>query len=599
VREDGFLLLPCVERGKGSGHIVRMLELRRALEEEGVRARLYLPESGKDVIPRSAIVDAFGIGPGECALEDYRPEEFPVAVADLFATGKNAFGEISRHKAIVGIDEGGPYRPRFDVLIDILPRARRGHEANIREGIEFMDLPPAEGRRAFPPRRVLVSFGSEDSAGLGTMAALALAEAFSDRDVRIDLIRGALNGEEAPLPRGVSVLGPIPGLRGKLGAYDLVMTHFGLTAYEAAASGCDVLLANPTVHHEALARNAGFPSLGAMPLIRWDMAPWAGDGARMRAMMEPLRERIGKRRGGGTKDLARFIIGASEAGFPGDTCPACASGGMRRSDVVFRDGERSYRECPECGTVALLRAAPRGMSYGADYFIEEYRKQYGRTYAEDMPKLRSLAALRLGVIEALAGGVSGKRVLDVGCAYGAFLLEARERGATCHGLDPSVDAVDRARESGIDARQGSFPEADVKALFREASFDVISLWYVIEHFRDLAAALAACRVLLAPGGLLALSTPNGEGISGRSARSAFLRASPADHETILSPESARRVLSKAGFRVARVRITGHHPERFPLPRGKGKAALALLGALSRLFRLGDTFEVYALREERR
>jgi 2-polyprenyl-3-methyl-5-hydroxy-6-metoxy-1,4-benzoquinol methylase len=599
VRKGGFLLCPCVERGKGSGHVLRMLALRRALEEEGVLARLRLPESGVGLIPRSELMKAFGVEAGECVGADSDPEEFPVAVTDLFAAGRTVFRDLSRHRTLVGIDEGGSFRNRFDVLIDILPRAGRGHGANVKEGLRFMDLPPSSGPRIFPPRRILISFGSEDAAGLGIKAARAVSAAFIGREVSIDIIRGALDRDRTRLPPGAKSLAPARDLRERLGGYDLVMTHFGLTAYEAAAAGCAVLLANPTAHHEGLARSAGFPSLGAAPRVSWVLGPWIGEQSVMKAKMEILRERIEKGRGGGAKDLARFIIGADGAGCPGDSCPACASEGMRRSPVIFRDGERSYRKCPECGCVALLRVTPKTDSYGADYFLEEYRKQYGRTYAEDMPKLRFLATLRLDAIEALFGGIAGKRVLDLGCAYGAFLLEARRRGAQCHGLDPSLDAVNRARDSGIDARPGFFPGSDVKTLFKEEAFDVVSLWYVIEHLSGLSAALGACRALLAPGGILAFSTPNMAGISGRSGRAAFLRASPADHETILSPSSARRILSKAGFRVTRMRVTGHHPERFPWPRRKGKAALAFLGALSRLFRLGDTFEVYALREERR
>jgi hypothetical protein len=57
------------------------------------------------------------------------------------------------------------------------------------------------------------------------------------------------------------------------------------------------------------------------------------------------------------------------------------------------------------------------------------------------------------------------------------------------------------------------------------------------------------------------------------------------------------VLSRYGFRLARVRVTGHHPERFPgagrLPAGS--ARLRAAAAASRLLGLGDTFEAYAIK----
>ncbi|MCL1931675.1 MAG: hypothetical protein FWF55_07655, partial [Treponema sp.] len=100
-------------------------------------------------------------------------------------------------------------------------------------------------------------------------------------------------------------------------------------------------------------------------------------------------------------------------------------------------------------------------------------------------------------------------------------------------------------------------------------------------------------------GVLAFATPSFTGISGRASLKKFLERSPADHWTIWSPAVAKKVLKTAGFTVKKVVNSGHHPERFPL-LGKyarsGKSPLyGLLLAISKIFSLGDTFEVYAVR----
>jgi hypothetical protein len=103
--------------------------------------------------------------------------------------------------------------------------------------------------------------------------------------------------------------------------------------------------------------------------------------------------------------------------------------------------------------------------------------------------------------------------------------------------------------------------------------------------------------LLKPGGVFAFSTPNAAGISGRKNRSDFLRNSPPDHYTVWTPRAARGILRRHGFRLKRVVVTGHHGERFPWP-GRLDTDSALAGgftALSRLLRLGDTFEAYAVK----
>ena len=127
-------------------------------------------------------------------------------------------------------------------------------------------------------------------------------------------------------------------------------------------------------------------------------------------------------------------------------------------------------------------------------------------------------------------------------------------------------------------------------------FAAVTMWYVIEHLVELRRVLLLARQLLVGGGVLAFSTPSSSGISGRRSLRRFLQHSPGDHYTVWHPRSARQVLHRYGFRVRRVRVTGHHPERFPLAAGRGPVrARYRLGAAaaSRRLRLGDTFEVYA------
>jgi SAM-dependent methyltransferase len=180
-----------------------------------------------------------------------------------------------------------------------------------------------------------------------------------------------------------------------------------------------------------------------------------------------------------------------------------------------------------------------------------------------------------------------------------------------YGLDLSEEAVAWVRrELSIPATSGDFLEPGAASTFG-GPFDVLTMWYVIEHFADLDLAISRAASLLRPGGILALSTPSGEGASARFDREGFYRLSPEDHFTIWEPSRVAGMLRAYGFKVLRVRITGHHPERLPLfrsiPRTEGwegrrgptaflRKQLLRAGALiSRLFGLGDTFEVYALR----
>jgi hypothetical protein len=120
---------------------------------------------------------------------------------------------------------------------------------------------------------------------------------------------------------------------------------------------------------------------------------------------------------------------------------------------------------------------------------------------------------------------------------------------------------------------------------------------VIEHFTDCRAVFAKIKEILKPGGILAFSTPSFSGISGTSSLNNFLEKSPGDHYTIWSPKMCKKALALSGFKVKKIVISGHHPERFPLfgkfAKSEKGAMFRPLLAISKLFGLGDTFEVYA------
>ncbi len=93
-------------------------------------------------------------------------------------------------------------------------------------------------------------------------------------------------------------------------------------------------------------------------------------------------------------------------------------------------------------------------------------------------------------------------LLDVGCSTGFFLRVARDAGWHAVGLEPSHWAVAHAQAEGLEVLQGTLDSHP----FRPGQFDVVTLWDVIEHVRDLRQTLAAARELLRPGGVLALTT---------------------------------------------------------------------------------------------
>jgi SAM-dependent methyltransferase len=137
------------------------------------------------------------------------------------------------------------------------------------------------------------------------------------------------------------------------------------------------------------------------------------------------------------------------------------------------------------------------------YFDEVYRD-----YAAQNPprKLRFYA----GLAARGARGTVGARILDVGCAFGAFLASLGPAWSR-HGLDVSAYAVEEARRRVPGARFAVSPAGEIPF---DGPFDVVTAFDVLEHVPNLLGAGQALHRRLAPGGALVLVVPVYDGPTG-------------------------------------------------------------------------------------
>ena len=595
MKSGEILIVPASERGLGGGHLGRSFFLLKTLREKGRGAFLFIPENKKDeVIQRfHFLMEDTGPIPHNILSrrEELKNHTWDFIILDRFKTPAEEFGfwaALPGRVPLIGIDEGGPCRNRFDFLIDLLPSLST-HKPNL-SAPWLLPLPknrrPPDAGQADPPR-ILISFGAEDLKGLGLYTARKLLSHPSFAHSQVTLISGS---NEPELP-GIKVIDHVVNLKEQLAQYDLFITHFGLGAFEAVYARVPVLLLSPTPYHKKLAKNAGFSvKTGAWRQI-----------ARRFGLEEDQRE-----------DLASYINDLEPRSS--GNCPVCEA---KAGPVLARFPEETYRRCPACGIIYLSRLKAPPVEYGKEYFFDSYKKQYGKTYLEDFPNLKEMGRKRLKHIRNLTTNIEPSvqhehrtfgstrteeknepSLLDIGCAYGPFLAAAAECGFSPYGIEPAEDAVRYVKEVlGFNVWHGFFPDALPENA--PGQYDVISLWYVIEHFQEPGNILRKIHKLLKDGGVLAFSTPSSSGISGRKSLRNFLKNSPEDHYTVWNPASCKKILRQHGFLLRKVVITGHHPERFPLlgrliDPSKKCLLYRLLLLISRVFRLGDTFEAYAV-----
>jgi len=565
--KNGSLLIPSTAEGNGTGHIKRMIDLATRLKGS---VSIYInPDHLERVLPtvpdseRKLIVTTMD-----------NPETYGRIIVDSRITDEDFYQSCLAGGNVIAIDEGGPLRLKIPYLIDILPLPERFGKAN-RRSLSFLNLPEGSGSRD-EKGTILISFGGEDPAGLTESLCRFIQEEREDLIEQTTIVLGPQYRGEEP-PRDFTVIRSPQSLRDLMDKSSAVICSYGLTAFEAASLSLPVLLINPSAYHEELSEISGFNSTGIglekIPVLK-DFLDNPHDFPSVKMDFS----------GPGLSEVVERLNPS------GRVCPLCGSGDFQ---VDHRFEEKTYCRCSFCSMLFMINYEQEKMTYGEEYFFEQYEKQYGKTYVEDFDHLSALAGSRLKIIDQLCAGKQGA-LLDCGCAYGPFLKKSDERGFRPYGTDISPDAAKYVSEKmGYPVQQSAFESFCPPPDWEREDFDVLTMWYVIEHFPDLTPVLTKANKLVKKGGLFAFSTPSGSGISARKDRLDFLKRSPDDHYTVWEPEHSACHLERYGFEIEKIRVTGHHPERFPSPLAKSQLGRFFLNLYSRSAGLGDTFEIYA------
>ncbi|MCK4233397.1 methyltransferase domain-containing protein [candidate division WOR-3 bacterium] len=150
---------------------------------------------------------------------------------------------------------------------------------------------------------------------------------------------------------------------------------------------------------------------------------------------------------------------------------------------------------------------------------------------------------------------NGGKLLDVGCGVGYFIKMVQNSGFDSSGIDFSSVAAEVAREKfGLTVIVGELAEVG----FKPDSFDIVTLWNVLEHFYDPVKEISMIYKLLKKKGILFIETPN------ILLRSIVLRFSltkiilkllhkdisliPWEHLFYWTPNTLKRLLLKEGFK---------------------------------------------------
>lgn len=282
--------------------------------------------------------------------------------------------------------------------------------------------------------------------------------------------------------------------------------------------------------------------------------------------------------------------------------PSTLSAPRPPSVDAFRCTSAEYGEhaqIVQCHVCGHIYANP---TWESDELIAAYSAVEDGVYLAERGGRELTFRKHLQSLEAHLGPPNARRLLDVGAYIGVFVEVARTAGWDAIGLEPSHWAVAEARRHGLPMIAGTLTAPELRAV----SFDVITLWDVIEHLENPHAELARARELLRPGGGIVVHTMDIASPIARlmGARWPWLMAM---HVQYFSRRTLTRMLAEVGFRVIAAPTEGRYLRLGYLASrltGLSRPLGRLAGALVRVLRceevavpvnFGDLITVYAVR----
>ena len=195
------------------------------------------------------------------------------------------------------------------------------------------------------------------------------------------------------------------------------------------------------------------------------------------------------------------------------SCPICNSKSfchiLTTKDFRCSNFKDEFRlvKCKKCG---VFYVNPRPVEseiykfYPENYYSSKIFWGIGNYLIEKITKIYRKRAADL-VLKYKKGGL----LLDIGCGTGDFLFEMKKRGFRVVGNDVSAVACKLARKKGLRVINKKIEECG----FSRESFDIITLWHVLEHLHYPRKALKTINKLLKTKGILIIEVPNIESIS--------------------------------------------------------------------------------------
>lgn len=231
-----------------------------------------------------------------------------------------------------------------------------------------------------------------------------------------------------------------------------------------------------------------------------------------------------------------------------DKCPWCGSENaqlhLELKDLFLTQEPFKILECKEC---RLLYTTPRpnkdeiGRYYKSEEYYSHQENKEG-FIPKVYEKVKSVNLKnKYGIVT--EGKEKGK-ALDIGCGVGDFLHTMEQHGWDCTGVEPSEDAKVIAKKR----IKGQLLSSEEQENLPDSSFDIITMWHVLEHVDDIRWQIQQLHRLCKPGGRIIIALPNYKSYDGQYYKAEWAAYDVPRHLNHFNKETIIKIFERNGLR---------------------------------------------------
>lgn len=217
--------------------------------------------------------------------------------------------------------------------------------------------------------------------------------------------------------------------------------------------------------------------------------------------------------------------------------------GNKSESFKYAAADQSKGNIVKCKKCGLVYQAPRDNDVARIYQGVDEDGFYVASKADRL----ATCERDLSKMEGVVGPSNGRKLIDVGCSYGLFLDVAKARGWSVFGAELS----DYQRGEAMKNHPNICGREIKDCGYAENSFDVMTMFDVVEHLARPSAFLKDAHRIIKPGGYFVACTPNIGSIQSKLSGKYWLNFARM-HFYYFTPQTLGAMLERAGFKIVKV-----------------------------------------------